>query len=102
MLGQYIGFCVISVGIHFMDTRTLKVEPEDLWDNPDTSEIEYAPPVSPAVSCTINLTIQFFVVYLLYSIVTTLIQFLNSGTELWNTMLRWKGVLDIAKYTVNM
>lgn len=102
MLGQYIGISVICVAVFMMDARTLKAEPRDLWDNPETSEVEYSPPVSPAVSCTMNLTAQFFAVYLAYSIVTTLIQFFRPGSDFSDTMLRWKGVLDVAKYTVNM
>jgi len=102
MLGQYIGITVICVAVFTMDARTLKAEPPDLWDNPATSEVEYSPPVSPAVSCTMNLTAQFFAVYLLYSVVTTLMQFLQPNSELSDMMLRWKGVLDVAKYTVNM
>merc|ERR1719265_953237 len=36
---------------------------------------EGTPPVSPAVSCTINLTIQFFVVYLCLAVFRTIDQF---------------------------
>merc|ERR1719335_1481432 len=64
--------------------------PKEIWgDKP--------PPVSPAVSCVMNLTFQFFAVYLAVAIVRTIMQV--SGESPFLTKLN--GLLTLAKYTVN-
>merc|ERR1719420_1297123 len=55
------------------------------------------PPVSPAIACTINLTTQFFCVYLLLALAKTAVDI--SGPSLFLTKLQ--GVLTLAKYTQN-
>merc|ERR1719333_2024224 len=64
--------------------------PEEIWgDKP--------PPVSPAVKCTIDLTLQFFAVYLAIAVVRTIME-LSRPTPFLNKL---EGLLTLAKYTVN-
>jgi len=80
----YGGMATVCVGVFMMEG------PKEIWgDKP--------PPVSPAVGCTIDLTIQFFAVYLALAIVKTVTQL--SGTS--ETLLKLEGLLTLAKYTVN-
>jgi len=58
MLGMYGGFTTVCVGAFLMEA------PKSVY--PDG-----APPVSPAVACTMNLTTQYFAVYLFIAIMTT-------------------------------
>merc|ERR1719160_1229867 len=60
MLALYGGVSVVIYGIFTMKG------PKEIWGP------EGEPPVSPAVSCTINLTIQFFFVYIFAAIIKTL------------------------------
>merc|ERR1719281_2031432 len=84
MLMLYGGMATVCVGVFMMEG------PKEIWgDKP--------PPVSPAVGCTIDLTIQFFAVYLALAIVKTVMQL--SGTS--ETLLKLEGLLTLAKYTVN-
>jgi len=84
MLCLYGGFASVCVGIHLMEG------PKEIWGDD-------APPVSPAVACTINLTTQFFCVYLLIAVSKTVVEV--SGPSLFLTKLQ--GVLTLAKYTQN-
>jgi len=68
MATLYVGFVVVSVQVLLMDTRSLDAHPVDMWDNPKTEAIEYAPPVSPAMSCTLGLTMLFFAIYLFLAV----------------------------------
>merc|ERR1719421_796416 len=102
MLGQYVGFAVICVAVYLMDARNLKAEPVDMWDDPNTSVVEYAPPVSPAMSCTMNLTVQFFAVYLAHAIVNSLLAFPSPDERVNTLIMAWSKVFELAKYTVNM
>jgi len=84
MLMLYGGFTTVCVGVFTMKA------PEEIWgDKP--------PPVSPAVACTINLSVQFFLVYLVVAIVRTMIQL--GGPTPFKTKL--EGVFKMAKFTVN-
>merc|ERR1719473_1846375 len=75
---------VVCVGIFQMKP------PKEIWgDN--------APPVSPAVSCVMNLSVQFFLVYLAVAVTRTMIQ-LGGATPF---KLKLEGVLTLAQYTVN-
>merc|ERR1719333_452565 len=65
--------------------------PKEIWGK------EGGPPVSPAVSCVMNLSFQFFGVYLAIAIVRTVVQL--SGSSPFLTKL--EGLLTLAKYTVN-
>merc|ERR1719163_1753206 len=58
MLGMYGGFTTVCVGAFMMEAPT-SVYPDG------------APPVSPAVACTMNLTTQYFAVYLFVAIMRT-------------------------------
>merc|ERR1719335_285246 len=58
MLGMYGGFTTVCVGAFMMEA------PKSVY--PDG-----APPVSPAVACTMNLTAQYFGVYLFVAIMRT-------------------------------
>merc|ERR1719272_2370535 len=81
----YGGMATVCVGIFMMEP------PKEIWGE------EGGPPVSPAVGCTINLTLQFFAVYLALALVRTTIEL--SGNSPFLTKL--DGLLTLAKYTVN-
>jgi len=82
MLGLYGGYVVVVAGVLLMQA------PKELY--PDGT-----PPVSPAVSCVINLTTQYFVVYLLLALFRTFNQMRGySHTKASDT-------LQLAAYTVN-
>merc|ERR1719421_1304606 len=84
MLSLYIGIACVCVGAFLMEG------PKEIWgDKP--------PPVSPAVSCTMNLTWQFFIVYLGVAIFRTMVQLLGSS----DLMTKLIGVFTMAKLTVN-
>merc|ERR1719316_763336 len=84
MIMLYGGTATVCVGVFMMEG------PKEIWgDKP--------PPVSPAVNCTINLTCQFFAVYLALAIVRTVVQLRGSSSIL----LKLEGLLTLAKYTVN-
>merc|ERR1719421_2832155 len=80
----YGSMITVCVGIFQMDP------PKEIWGDD-------APPVSPAVSCVMNLSFQFFGVYLALAIVRTVVQL--SGTS--STLTKLEGLLTLAKYTVN-
>lgn len=82
MIGLYGGYITVCVGVLLMQA------PKELY--PDGS-----PPVSPAVSCVINLTTQYFVVYLLLAIAKTS----NQIRGYWHT--RASDTLQLAAHTVN-
>jgi hypothetical protein len=84
MAALYGGFATICVGIHMMEP------PQQIWG-------AAAPAVSPAVACTINLTTQFFCVYLLVALSKTAVEL--NGPSLFLTKL--EGLLKLAKFTVN-
>merc|ERR1719160_944454 len=85
MLGLYGGVGVICYGAFVMKG------PEEIWGP------EGAPPVSPAVSCTINLTIQFFFVYIGVAVIKTVEELGGSSPFL----TKMSGLLTLARYTVN-
>jgi len=84
MAALYGGFTAVCVGAFAMDP------PKELW--PDG-----VPPVSPAVACTMNLSVQYFGVYLAIAVVQTWVQFngQTAGTH------KLSGVLQLASNTVN-
>lgn len=98
MTALYLGVSVVCVVVVVMDARSLNVRPVDLWDNPTTVRIEYAPAVSAAMQCTIGLAQLFFFVYLTHGILNSLVQFRNQagsfGAENADTMFgfiaRWE------------
>eukprot|EP00927_Polykrikos_kofoidii_P068367 TRINITY_DN63743_c0_g1_i1.p1 TRINITY_DN63743_c0_g1~~TRINITY_DN63743_c0_g1_i1.p1 ORF type:complete len:878 (-),score=123.01 TRINITY_DN63743_c0_g1_i1:60-2693(-) len=67
MVSMYSGVAVVCFQVAVMDTKTLRVSPEDIWDNPATAEAEYAPPVSSTMRCTMVLTLVFMIVHLAYA-----------------------------------
>merc|ERR550514_2518448 len=75
---------VVCVGVFTMKA------PKEIWGDD-------APPVSPAVACTINLSCQFFIVYLCVAITRTMTQ-LGGPTPFKQKL---EGVFNLAKYTVN-
>jgi len=84
MLALYGGTATVCAGVFMMEG------PKDIWgDSP--------PPVSPAVACTMNLTTQFFFVYLMVALCKTTVE-LRGPSELLTKM---QGLLTLAKYTVN-
>ena len=56
-----------------------------------------APPVSPAVACTMNLSFQYFAVYLAIAVITTYKQFY--GESAYTAKLA--GVLQLCQNTVS-
>merc|ERR1719272_2722222 len=74
----------VCVGIFRMEA------PKEIWG-------DEAPPVSPAVQCVMNLTFQFFGVYLAIAITRTVVQLMGSSPFL----TKLEGLLTLAKYTVN-
>merc|ERR1719420_1436308 len=85
MAALYGGFIVICYGAFVMEG------PKEIWGE------EGAPPVSPAVACTMNLTTQFFLVYLGVALVKTT-QELGGNSPFLSKM---GGLLTLAKFTVN-
>jgi len=80
----YGGFTTVCVGAISMEA------PKELW--PDGQ-----PPVSPAVACTMNLSMQYFAVYLAIAVLQTWEQF-NSVTS---ETRKLGGILQLATNTVN-
>merc|ERR1719359_55558 len=81
----YGGFITICYGAFMMEG------PKEIWGE------EGAPPVSPAVACTMNLATQFFLVYLGVAIVKTTVEL--SGPS--DFLTKMGGLLTLAKFTVN-
>jgi len=81
----YGGFMIICYGAYVMEG------PKEIWEE------EGAPPVSPAVACTMNLATQFFLVYLAVAVVKTAQEL--GGPSPFKTKLA--GLLTLAKFTVN-
>merc|ERR1719389_1420004 len=87
MAALYGGFITICYGAFAMKG------PKEIWGE------EGAPPVSPAVACTINLTMQFFFIYLVVAISRTMSE-LSGGTHN-KALTKLEGVFTMAKMTVN-
>merc|ERR1719171_3020164 len=85
MAALYGGFIVICYGAFVMKG------PKEIWGE------EGAPPVSPAVACTMNLATQFFVVYLGVALIKTTVEL--GGSSPFLTKLG--GLFTLAKFTVN-
>merc|ERR1719265_200465 len=85
MAALYGGMFTICYGAFVMKG------PKEIWGE------EGAPPVSPAVACTMNLATQFFLVYLGVAIVKTTVEL--SGPSPFLTKIG--GLLTLAKFTVN-
>jgi hypothetical protein len=85
MAALYGGFVVVCCGAFMMKG------PKEIWGE------EGAPPVSPAVACTMNLATQFFLVYLGVAIVKTT-QELGGNSEF---LTKLGGLFTLAKFTVN-
>jgi hypothetical protein len=97
MLCLYGGFSLVCVAVFLMDAETLNAKDKTLWDDPKTEKVELAPPVSPAVDATLNLTLQYFAVYLALAVFASLAKIKQS--PFMTSMLE---TLKLAKYTVNM
>merc|ERR1719379_3263957 len=82
MAALYGSFAVVCAGILKMKS------PPNLFIGGD-------PPVSPAVSCVINLSVQYFVVYLLVAVAKTVQQLKGETSN------KAVDVLQLAAYTVN-
>jgi len=85
MAALYGGFIVICYGAFVMKG------PKEIWGE------EGAPPVSPAVACTMNLATQFFVVYLGVALIKTTIELGGASPFL----VKMQGLFTLAKFTVN-
>merc|ERR1719408_966103 len=84
MLGMYGGFTTVCVGACVMEA------PKSVY--PDG-----APPVSPAVACTMNLCFQYFAVYLGIAFMTTYHQF-NGSTDFTKKV---QGTLQLCQNTLS-
>jgi len=82
----YGGFTVVCYGGITMEA------PAELWE-----DLGGAPPVSPAVQCTMNLACQYFFVYLAIAVIQTMEQF---GGRSENTR-KLASVFQLATNTVN-
>lgn len=65
---------------------------------PETIFPSGTPPVSPAVGATVNLTSQFFIVYIAQAVVRSLITFKGPTPQ----FIKLLGVFQLACYTLNM
>merc|ERR1719158_424805 len=61
MLALYCGFTAIMVSVFIIEHPT---------------DVSLTPPVSPAMKCVMNLTVQYFAIYLMLFICITLKQFI--------------------------
>merc|ERR1719247_197819 len=75
-LGLYVGFGAVCVGVFRFKP------PADVWDGP-------IPPVSPAVACTMILSVTFFMIYFLVAVSRTYSQFVggNLSTSKFETVM---------------
>jgi hypothetical protein len=85
MAALYGGMITICYGAFVMKG------PKEIWGE------EGAPPVSPAVGCTMNLAMQFFIVYLGVALTKTAIELTGSSEFL----TKLHGLFVMAKFTVN-
>jgi hypothetical protein len=85
MAALYGGFITVCYGAFVMKG------PKEIWGE------EGAPPVSPAVGCTMNLATQFFLVYLGVALIKTTVEL--SGPSPFLTKMG--GLFTLAKFTVN-
>merc|ERR1719172_329840 len=85
MIALYGGFTAVCIGAYSMEAPT-EVYPEGT-----------APPVSPAVQCTMNLAMQYFGVYLAIMVVQTYSQFNGATME----TRKLSAILQLATNTVN-
>jgi hypothetical protein len=81
----YGGFTAVCVGAFSMEP------PPELWEEGT------APPVSPAVACTMNLSLQFFAVYLGIAAVQTYEQFSGRSED----SMKLANIFQLAANTVN-
>merc|ERR550514_917397 len=84
MLALYGGVVGVCVGAVMMEA------PKEIWG-------DEVPPVSVAEECTMNLALQFFVIYLMVKVSNTLVTMLGQSAFL----TKLAGVFDQAKFTVN-
>jgi len=76
VIGLYVGFGGVVVGVFLFEP------PAGVWDGP-------IPPVSPAVRCTVMLSLTFFLIYLGLAISRTYTQYVggNTGTTKFETVM---------------
>jgi hypothetical protein len=85
MIMLYGGFTTVCIGAYAMEA------PAEVWGD------DKAPPVSPAVACTMNLAMQYFGVYLAIQVVQTWVTFNGQSVE----TRKLSGILQMATNTVN-
>jgi hypothetical protein len=85
MIMLYGGFTTVCIGAYAMEA------PAEVWGD------DKAPPVSPAVACTMNLAMQYFGVYLAIQVVQTWVTFNGQSIE----TRKLSGILQMATNTVN-
>lgn len=75
MIALYGGMTAVCVGVLIMTPESV------MPNNPEKAKAMWAgspPPVSPALQCTMFMTIQFFAIYLAIQVVSVVIDFLKS------------------------
>jgi hypothetical protein len=112
MVCLYISACVVCVAVMLMDTRSLGAEPVDMWDDPLTSQTEYAPPVSAAMACTMTLTVLFFLVYSLHALLRSAVELFggipglvrdgHDASGVRECVMGWEHCMKSCTYTVNL
>merc|ERR1719261_2212233 len=100
MIGLYGATIGVCFGVAMMTPEKCmpgkEAEAKEIWK-------EGPPPVSAALACTMNLTLQFFAIFLAYNIFQVVYDFLKS--KIWFLVVKPKfdlvlGVLKLATQTV--
>eukprot|EP00929_Paragymnodinium_shiwhaense_P055068 TRINITY_DN27612_c0_g1_i1.p1 TRINITY_DN27612_c0_g1~~TRINITY_DN27612_c0_g1_i1.p1 ORF type:complete len:965 (-),score=263.67 TRINITY_DN27612_c0_g1_i1:72-2966(-) len=81
LVALYGGLAIVCRQAMIMDGRSLRLDPPDYWDNPATGTVEYAPPLSAALTCTIYLTVLFFGVHFCHSVACSIREASKQGGE---------------------
>jgi hypothetical protein len=81
LLALYGGFTAVIVSVFIIEHPT---------------DVSLTPPISPAMQCVMNLTVQYFFIYLLLWISITAQQIMGDA-PIWDTAI---GILDAARATV--
>lgn len=85
MLALYGAMITMVVGAFMMKG------PKEVWGE------EEAPPIPPAIACTMSLALQFFLIYLCVAVIKTVKEFVGGI----GILIKLEGLFTMAKYTVN-
>jgi hypothetical protein len=99
MIGLYAATVTVCVGVVLMTPEACmsdQAAAKAMWE-------DGPPPVSAALACTMNLTIQFFAVYLVYNITKTVFEQLDSrGGMKWKAAKMAMPILDVILETLKL